>query len=120
MVAWDDGQDQRIYVLRPLPDASLDKLPEPTEGRRPDSALWPAPQEQWEEFDRIMARAGAPSFLVRDYGGSMRNFSSVRVVPDGPMREHVQSLLRAETVDECLSDASYATWLRLMRVLPVA
>jgi hypothetical protein len=109
MVAWDDRQEQRVYVLQPVSADSFD-----------EAARAHQEEDAFERYQEILRGAGPVEYVVQaedDIDGPLR---SIHRVGEGAVRERIDSMLVAVGLEEdfAASEHTYDEWVALLRTIP--
>jgi len=109
MVAWDDRQDRRIYVLQP----SSAELPE-------KAPLAHEEEGAFERYQDILRGAGPIEYVVQAEDEIPGLLRSVHRVGDAAVRERVESMMVAVGLEEdfAASEHTYDEWAALLRTIP--
>ncbi len=108
MVAWDNHQEQRVYVLQPVSAGAFD------EAARADGE-----EDAFERFQEILRAAGPIEYVVlaeNEIPGSLR---SVHRVGEGAVRERIEAMMVAVGLDEdfVASEHTHDEWTALLRTI---
>lgn len=108
MVAWDDRQEQRVYVLQPVSADSFD-----------EAARAHQDEDAFEHYQQILRGAGPVVYVVQaedDIDGPLR---SVHRVGDGEVRERIASMISTAGAGEdfAVSDHPFDEWVALLRTI---
>lgn len=108
MVAWDDRQEQRVYVLQPVSADSFD-----------EAARAHQEEDAFERYQEILRGAGPVEYVLQaedDIDGPLR---SVHRVGEGEMRERIESMISTTGFSEdfAVSDHPFDEWLALLRTI---
>jgi hypothetical protein len=115
MVAWDDGQDVRVYVLRPIRNDVVERA-----DRLDVKAVLRASEAErkraWAEMQAILRGAGEIAHVVVS-DALLKGPVSGREVPPGEFRARVAAMLLEEPGESdrlCYSEHSMADWLSVI------
>jgi hypothetical protein len=128
MVAWDDRQEQRIYVLQPTPAESFDQAARAARPAGEPAGPWwgpsvfPTEQDRercFRECERILREAGPVEYVIQAEDEIPGPLRSIHRVGDGEMRERIASMLSTAGFSEdfVVSDHPFDEWVALLRTI---
>jgi hypothetical protein len=112
LVAWDDGQEVRVYVLRPVRNDVLQRA-ERLDVKATLHASEAERERAWAEMRAILRGAGEIAHVVVS-DGLLEGPVSGREVPPGELRARVAAMFLEESGESdglCYSEHSMAEWL---------
>jgi hypothetical protein len=108
MVAWDDRQTRRIYVLQPTSAKLFDGKP-----------LAHEEEGAWARYEEILRSAGPIEYVVQAEDRIPGPLRSVHRVGEGALRERIASMISTagSSEDFAVSDHPFDEWVALLRTI---